>query len=55
MLLERLIQERDAAVSRLEVAVLSMRSVLGVPLDWEIRDIQRGFEAPREVNNGGDN
>ena len=62
-LLERLLQERDASASRLEVAVLSMRTVLSVPLDWEIRDIRRGFEAPlkatneppREVDDDGDN
>jgi hypothetical protein len=42
-LLERLIVERDAAVSRLDVALLSMKAALGVPVDWTIRNVNEGF------------
>lgn len=42
-LLERLIQERDAAVTRLDVALLSMKTALGVPVEWTIRDLNEGF------------
>ena len=42
-LLERLIQERDAAIGRLDVALLSMKSALGVPVEWTIRDLNEGF------------
>jgi hypothetical protein len=42
-LLERLIQERDAAVSRLDVALLAMKAALGVPVDWQIRSLDEGF------------
>ena len=42
-LLERLIQERDAAVSRLDVALLSMKAALGVPTEWQIRSLDEGF------------
>lgn len=42
-LLERLIQERDAAVQRLDVALLSMKAALGVPSEWEIRSLDEGF------------
>ena len=42
-LLERLIVERDAAVSRLDVALLSMKAALGVPVDWTIRNVAEGF------------
>ena len=31
-LLERLIQERDAATQRLDVAIISMKAALGVPV-----------------------
>lgn len=42
-LLERLIQERDAAVQRLDVALLSMKAALGVPPEWTIRSLDQGF------------
>jgi hypothetical protein len=42
-LLERLIQERDAATARLDVALLSMKAALGVPVDWQIRNLNEGF------------
>jgi hypothetical protein len=42
-LLERLIVERDAAVSRLDVALLSMKAALGVPVEWTIRNVNEGF------------
>lgn len=42
-LLDRLIQERDAAIGRLDVALLSMKTALGVPVEWTIRDLNEGF------------
>lgn len=45
-LLERLIQERDAAIGRLDVALLSMKAALGVPVEWTIRDLNEGFVPP---------
>ena len=49
-LLERLIQERDAAVSRLDVALLCMKAALGVPPEWTIRNLDEGFvDAPANV------
>lgn len=51
-LLERLIQERDAAVQRLDVALLSMKAALGVPPEWTIRSLDEGFvPAPTEGGN----
>lgn len=47
-LLEQLIRERDAAVSRLDVALLSMKAALGVPTDWMIRNLDEGF-VPNEL------
>lgn len=49
-LLERLILERDAAAQRLEVAVIAMKAALGVPVDWQLRNLDEGFV---EVDNGG--
>lgn len=51
-LLERMVQERDQAAHRLDVAVLAMRAALGVPLDWQLRDLEEGFI---EVQNDGSN
>lgn len=42
-LLEQLIRERDAAVSRLDVALLATKAALGVPVDWQIRTLDEGF------------
>lgn len=42
-LLERLIQERDAAIQRLDVALLSMKAALGVPPEWTISSLDEGF------------
>ena len=42
-LLERMLQERDQAAQRLDVAVLAIRAALGVPLDWQLRDLDEGF------------
>jgi len=51
-LLERLIQERDAAVQRLDVALLSMKTALGVPAEWTIRNLDEGFvPAPSDGGN----
>ena len=52
-LLERLIQERDAATQRLDVAIISMKAALGVPVEWQIRNLDEGFTevAPNGVNN----
>lgn len=44
-LLERLIQERDAASARLDVAVLSIKAALGVPVSWGIKSLDEGFTA----------
>jgi hypothetical protein len=52
-LLERLIQERDAATQRLDVAILSMKAALGVPVEWGIRNLDEGFT--EATNNGGNN
>jgi len=49
-LLKQLVQERDAANMRLEVAVLSMRAALGVPIDWQLNSLEDGFT---EVNHNG--
>jgi hypothetical protein len=49
-LLERLILERDGAVSRLDVALLAMKAALGVPVAWQLRNLDEGFV---EVDNGG--
>lgn len=53
-LLKRLVQERDAAVGRLDMAIVAMKAALGVPLDWQIRDIKQGFVRV-EVDDGGNN
>lgn len=42
-LLEQLIRERDAAVQRLDVALLATKAALGVPVDWQIRSLDDGF------------
>lgn len=42
-LLEQLIRERDAAVSRLDVALLATKAAQGVPVDWQIRNLNEGF------------
>jgi hypothetical protein len=49
-LLERMVQERDAAVSRLDVAILAMKAALGVPVAWQLRNLEEGFV---EVDDGG--
>ena len=51
-LLERLIQERDAATQRLDVAIVATKAALGVPVEWGIRNLDEGFT---EVTNGGNN
>ena len=51
-LLERLIQERDAAVQRLDVALLGMKAALGVPVEWTILSLDEGFvPAPSDGGN----
>ena len=42
-LLEQLIRERDAAVQRLDVALLATKAALGVPVEWTIRSLDTGF------------
>ncbi len=42
-LLEQLIREREAAVQRLDVALLATKAALGVPVDWTIRSLDAGF------------
>jgi len=51
-LLEKLVQERDAATQRLDVAVIAMKAALGVPVEWQIQNLDEGFT---EVTNGGNN
>jgi hypothetical protein len=51
-LLERLIQERDAAIQRLDVALLAMKAALGVPVEWQIKSLEEGFV---EATNGNNN
>lgn len=45
-LLEQLIRERDAAVQRLDVALLATKAALGVPMEWQIRSLEDGFTSP---------
>lgn len=54
-LLKQLVQERDAAIGRLDMAITAMKAALGVPLNWQIRSIEQGFVEPVEVDNGGNN
>ncbi|TXH41796.1 MAG: hypothetical protein E6Q97_36865 [Desulfurellales bacterium] len=44
-LLERLAQEHEAARQRLEMAVLATKAALGVPVEWQIRNLDEGFVA----------
>lgn len=48
-LLEQLIRERDAAVSRLDVALLATKAALGVPVAWQIRSLDEGFVEVKET------
>jgi hypothetical protein len=52
-LLKQLVQERDAAVGRLDVAIISMKAALGVPVEWQLRSIDEGFT--QVAGNGSDN
>ncbi len=52
-LLERLVQEHDAARQRLDVAVLATKAALGVPVEWQIRSLEEGFV--EGVGDGGNN
>lgn len=54
-LLKRLVQERDAAIGRLDMAIVAMKAALGVPLDWQIQNIEQGFVRAEAVSNGGNN
>lgn len=42
-LFEQLIRERDMAAQRLDVALLATKAALGVPVDWQIRNLNEGF------------
>lgn len=53
-LLKRLVQERDAAIGRLDMAIVAMKAALGVPMDWQIQNIEQGF-VRAEAANGGNN
>jgi hypothetical protein len=53
-LLKRLVQERDAAIGRLDMAIVAMKAALGVPLDWQIQNIEQGFVRV-EASDGGNN
>lgn len=52
-LLEQMIRERDAAVQRLDVAILATKAALGVPMGWQIRSLDEGFVEGEP--NGGNN
>jgi len=52
-LLEQMIRERDAAVQRLDVALLATKAALNVPTDWQIRSLDEGFVEGEP--NGGNN
>lgn len=45
---ERMIQERDAATQRLDVALYAMKAALGAPASWTIRNLDEGFIPPAE-------
>lgn len=47
-LLRQLVQEFDTAKLRLDMAIVAMKAALGVPLDWQIQNIEQGFVMPRE-------
>ncbi len=51
-LIERLLQERNAAQERLDVAVVATKAALGVPDGYDMRDLSVGFE---EVQRDSDN
>ncbi len=53
VLIERLAQEFDAAKQRLDVALLATKAALGVPVDWQIRNLDEGFI--EGVGDGGNN
>ena len=52
-LLEQFIRERDGAVQRLDVALLATKAALGVPVEWQIRNLDEGFV--EGVADGGNN
>lgn len=54
-LLRQLVKEFDAAKLRLDMALVAMKAALGVPLDWQIRDIEQGFVRVEVANDGGNN
>jgi hypothetical protein len=51
-LIERLVKERDAAQDRLDVAVIATKAALGVPVEYDIKNLDIGFEG---VDNDGNN
>ena len=45
-------------MQRIDIAILAMKAALGVPVEWQIRNLDEGFiEAPSapEGNDGGNN
>jgi hypothetical protein len=42
-LLKQLLKEFDAAKGRLDMALVAMKAALGVPMDWQIHNIEQGF------------
>lgn len=52
-LLEQMIRERDAAIGRLDTALIAMKAALGVPMGWQIRSLDEGFVEGEP--NGGNN
>lgn len=47
-LLAELARQRDEAVTRLELAVATVRATLGVPETYVLRTLEEGFVAPEE-------
>lgn len=53
-LLAELARQRDEAVTRLELAVATVRATLGVPETYVLRTLEEGFVAPAEAPAAGD-
>lgn len=43
VLLEQLAREHDAAKQRLDVAIIATKAALGVPVEWQIHNLDEGF------------
>jgi hypothetical protein len=57
-LIKRMLEERNAAQDRLDIAVMATKAAVGAPMEYDIKSLDVGFEAKndfKEVDNGGDN